>query len=240
MTTVGEHISNVDGVVCNNIEGQADNRALLAQNILSQLRNLVEGVAVLMQTLKMDSPFDWQAIQSGMAFVRSQGKLSFVSRFHGLLKQTASHFTLDGDSSERLMLKYYEYLFRIRALLRDSCGMAVLANLESFPVDLDPSLRDYHESIAAKVDAAHASALSDRRERYYIHKVRPFFVGGRVFYEVTFHRAADRVSKFDHVIAFTDIDMTDRYSAMLTLQADSIEVFGQTLRFSHQGGLVDV
>lgn len=44
---------------------------------------------------------------------------------------------MDGDASERLMLKYYEYLQRIRTLLKNSCGIEVLANLESFPVDLD-------------------------------------------------------------------------------------------------------
>ena len=60
---------------------------------------------------------------------------------------------------------------------------------------------------------------SGARERYYIHKTRPFFVGGRIYYEVTFYRAVNKVSKFDRIIAFTDIDMTDKYSAMLTLAA---------------------
>jgi hypothetical protein len=65
--------------------------------------------------------------------------------------------------------------------------------------------------------------------RYYIHKTRPFFVGARIYYEVTFYRAVNRVSKFDRIIAFTDIDMTDKYSAMMTLQGDSIEVLDQTM-----------
>ncbi|MEW3697779.1 hypothetical protein QOZ28_32120, partial [Pseudomonas aeruginosa] len=37
------------------------------------------------------------------------------------------------------------------------------------------------------------------------------------------------MSKFDRIIAFTDIDMTDKYAAMLTLRRDSIEVLGQTM-----------
>lgn len=37
------------------------------------------------------------------------------------------------------------------------------------------------------------------------------------------------MSKFDRIIAFTDIDMTDKYAAMLTLQTDSIDVLGQTM-----------
>jgi hypothetical protein len=37
---------------------------------------------------------------------------------------------------------------------------------------------------------------------------RTFWVDGRIYYEVTFDAAVNKVSKFDRVIAFTDIDMT--------------------------------
>jgi hypothetical protein len=66
---------------------------------------------------------------------------------------------MDGDASERLMLKYYEYLLRIRTLLKASCGIEALVNLESFPVDLDPSMREYHEKIAARIDSSVDSAM---------------------------------------------------------------------------------
>lgn len=49
MTTVSKQIQSADEAICRNIESLADQRALLAQNILSQLRNLVEGVAVRLQ-----------------------------------------------------------------------------------------------------------------------------------------------------------------------------------------------
>jgi hypothetical protein len=59
--------------------------------------------------------------------------------------------------------------------------------------------------------------------------VRPFFTGGRIYYEVTFSNITDKLNKFDRIIAFTDIDMTDKYAANLTLMSDSIEVLGQTM-----------
>jgi hypothetical protein len=179
-----------------------------------------------------DAEYSYPAIGPGLAFVKARGQLNFLSRFHKLLEASASHYTLDGDASERLMLKYYEYLLRIRALLKERCGISVLANLESFPVDLDPSLQEYHEKIAARIEWARSTPQpSDTGApgRYYIHKTRPFFVGGRICYEVTFYRAVNKVSKFDRIIAFTDIDMTDKYSAMLMLQRDSIEVLNQTM-----------
>lgn len=229
MTTVSKQILSADEVICLNIESLADQRALLSQNVLSQLRNLVEGVVVRLHTGSPDAEFKYAAVKPGLAFVKSKARFNFLSKFHKLIQISASHYTLDGDASERLMLKYYEYLHRIRSLLRDSCELTVLTNLEDFPVDLDPSLREYHEKIAARIEAAHSTPPDSSKERYYIHKTRPFFVGGHIYYEITFYRAMNKVNKFDRIIAFTDIDMTDKYAAMLTLQRDSIEVLGQTM-----------
>ena len=230
MTTVEEQIRSADDVICQNIDSLTDQRALLSQNVLAQLRNLVEGVAVRLHAGCSDAEFNYAAIRPALAFVKGKARFSFLGKFHKLIQTSASHYTLEGDASERLMLKYYEYLLRIRTLLKDSCGIAVLANLESFPVDLDPSLREYHEKIAARIESVR-SAPADGREpsRYYIHKTRPFFVGGRIYYEVTFYQAVNKVSKVDRIIAFTDIDMTDEYAARLTVQSDLIEVLDQTM-----------
>lgn len=229
MVTVDEHVRSADQAICGNIESLGDQRDLLSQNVLAQLRNLVEGAAVRLHVGGADE-YNYAAIDPGLAFVKSKGKFNFLGRFHKLIQISASHYTMDGDASERLMLKYYEYLIRIRDLLRDECGIDILANLESFPVDLDPSLREYHEKIAEQIDAARsAPPPSDSGRRYYIHKTRPFFVGGRIYYEVTFYAAVNKVSKFDRVIAFTDIDMTDKYSATLRLKNASIGVLGQTM-----------
>jgi energy-coupling factor transporter ATP-binding protein EcfA2 len=230
MTTVSEQIRSADDVICRNIESLADQRALLSQNVLSQLRNLVEGVAVGLCANSLDAEFTYTSIEPGLAFVRSKARFNFLGKFHKLIQKSVSHYTMDGDASERLMLKYFEYLYRIRSLLQDWFGVAVLENLEAFPIDLDPSLREYHEKIAARIEAVRSSSpSSSTSDRYYIHKTRPFFLEGRVYYEVTFYRAVNKVSKFDRIIAFTDIEMTDKYAAVLALRRDSIEVLGQAM-----------
>ena len=230
MATVGEQISGASEAICGNIDSLADERALLAQNVLAHIRNLVEGAAVRLHAGRSEVEFSYDQIAPGLAFVRSKAKLSFLGRFHKLIQMSASHYAMDGDASERLMLKYYEYLLRVRAVLRSECGIEVLANLESFPIDLDPSLREYHARIAERIEALREVPPSGgARDRYYIHRTRPFFVQGRVYYEVTFYRAVNKVSKFDRIIAFTDIDVSDKYSATLTLVNDSIEILGQTM-----------
>jgi len=230
MTTADEQIQSAASAISSNIAALGHDRPLLAQNILSQLRNLVEGVVVRLEAGRGDVEFQYSSVGSAIIYVGGYGKLNFLKRFHKLLQVSVSHYTMDEDASERLMLKYYEYLYRIRSLVRDTCGIDVLANLESFPIDLDPSLNEYHEKIAQRVEAVRSTKPGDgRRDRYYIHKTRPFFVFGRIYYEVTFYRAINKVSKFDRVIAFTDIDMTEKYSANLTLHPDTIDVLGRTM-----------
>jgi hypothetical protein len=233
MTTVEGHIRSIDEAICKNIATLSDDRGLLSQNILSQLRNLVEGVAVLLHTSDGTVEHDYAAIEAGLAFIKTQGKLGFLSRFYRMLQPSASHYTFNGDGSERLMLKYYEYLHRIRDLLGKAFGLGVLHNLEDFPIDRDPALREYHEKIAERIEASRGGPVTsgDRSARYYVLKTRPFFTGGQIYYEVTFAVPSDRpsISKFDHVIAFTAHDIGDKHAAGLTLRNDAIEVLGQTM-----------
>lgn len=230
MATIKNQIQSADSAICRNISTLADQRDLLSQNVLSQLRNLVEGIVVFIHESSMDAEFQYNKIEPAIAFIKSRARVNFLAKFHKLIQKSASHFTFDGDASERLMLKYYEYLFRTRSLLKQEHGFEILANLEDFPLDLDPSLREYHEKIAGRIEAVRLSKPEKSNgARYYIHKVRPFFVKGGIFYEVTFYRAANNVSKFDRIIAFTDIDLTDKYAAMLTLKADAIQVLEQEM-----------
>lgn len=227
MSSVDFQIRAAADAISANIEALRDDRALLAQNILSQLRNLVEGVAVRLHSGSGDGEFHYHLVGPAMSHVGAHGKLNFLSRFHRLLQISASHYTMAGDPSERLMLKYFDYLVRIRDLASTNLGLTILTNLDDFPIDLDPSLREYHEKIADRIRAG--PLTEPRRDRYYIHAVRPFCLHGRIYYEVTFYAARNKVSKFDRVIGFTDIEINDKYAANLVLQGDSINVLGRTM-----------
>lgn len=230
MATIKNQIQSADEVICKTINSLDEQRDLLSQIVLSQLRNLVEGIVVFIHEGSMDGEFHYDKVEPAIVFIKSRGKLNFLAKFHKLIQKSASHYTLDGDASERLMLKYYEYLYRTRRLLQLQYGIAILANLEDFPLDLDPSLREYHEKIAARIEAMRLSKPEkSNSSRYYIHKVRPFFVKSGVYYEVTFYRAVNNVSKFDRIIAFTDIELTDKYAALLTIKTDAIQVLGQMM-----------
>jgi AAA domain/UvrD-like helicase C-terminal domain len=228
--SVAKQISTADAVICKNIADYAADRPFLAQNVLSQLRNLVEAVAVLLHTGQPGMTFSYASVDPAMRTVAADGRANFLDRFHRLLQKSVSHYTLDGDTSERLMLKYYEYLQRLRSLLTDRYGLQVLSNLEDFPVELDPSLHEYHEKIAERIAELRRDMTNGSGgDRYYIHRTRPFIVDGKVLYEVTFHNVFSNADKLDRIIAFTDIDLTDEYAGTLSLHDSEIEVFGRAM-----------
>lgn len=230
MATVNEQIINASGVISRNIRTSAGDRELLAQNILSQARNLLEGILVRQHSGLGSTTFSYDKVASAAASVSADGKLNFLTKFHKLLQISSSHYTADGNASERLMLKYYEYFIRIRELAKNQYNLDILENLEDFPLNLDESLKEYYQKISEQVNINKALSEHPRdRERYYIHSVKPFFIDSKIYYEVTFYEATNKVSKFDRVIGFTHLDITDKYAAYLTVDTASINVLGQTM-----------
>ena len=230
MATIEAQVRDASDVIVKNIDSLTSDRGFLSQNVLQQLRNLAEGLIVWAANGKPTDVFDYNQVGAASAVVRATAKYRLLSRFHDQLQASVSHYTLGEDPSERLMLKYYEYLLRTRDLAKSHFGIAILGNLHKFPLNTDPALREYHEKIAALVDTMNGTLVpTQRTERYYVHHSRPFFVQGRIYYEVTFSLAHNRTSKFDRNIAFTDIDMTDGYAAQLELATGSINVFSETM-----------
>lgn len=228
MGSVYEQIRDADEVIVRNIAVLADQRDLLSQNVLAQLRNLVEGLIVLAHRRDAAATFRQSDVGDALDYVRADARLNILSRFHSRLQGSTSHYTLAGDPSERLMLKYFEYLVRIRDLAASRLSLTILANLDQFPLEADESLQEYYEQISARV-LEPLDTKPQTSDIYYIHSSRPFFVRGRIFYEVTFSVAHNRTSKFDRQIGFTDIDITDKYAARLEVVHDSIDVVGQTM-----------
>ena len=167
--------------------------------------------------------------------VETGGKISCLSgqkawRNCGQRAWLATHYTLDPENSERVMLKYFEHLWKIRSFLETSHDMKVLENLEKFPLDTDDQMREYYEKITEKVNR-HRPSSSGRvhRDRFYIYKIKPFLVFKRVYYEVTVMPATGKASKFDRIIAFTTLDIPKYYSVKLDIKEDYISVHDNTM-----------
>lgn len=226
---IDEQIFRIDKVICRHIDSLGTStRGVVSQDILSQLRNFVEHIMLKYYSKGKDIENSYGNIQKAIEFVKAQGNLKVLKRFHDYLQIVASHYTLDEENSERLMLKYYEYLLKIKNLLQDNFSLNVLDNLDKFPLNMDSNMQGYYEKIADKIKSS-TMQKAEKPEKYYIQKIKPFFIDQKVYYEVTFTPANDYASKTNRVIAFTDLEITDNYAVQFDLVHDSIEVLGKTM-----------
>ncbi|MFS7259654.1 hypothetical protein [Carnobacterium divergens] len=124
MKKIDAAIFEIDTIICKNIEKNSGDRGFLSQNILSQLRNYVEHISIKYYTesIKKDIEIDYENINNGLNYIRKTSKFNFLKLFHKMLQQSASHYTMSEENSERLMLKYYEYLLKIKKSLFEDFG----------------------------------------------------------------------------------------------------------------------
>lgn len=229
MSIIDRQIKDIDRNIDRNIEAFYElDRGLLSQNILSQLRNLVEYVSFKEYCNGSDIKLSYENIKKANNFVKSRSELNFLYKFHKLLQISASHYTLDEENSERLMLKYYEYLLMMKSLVNSKYNLDILSNLNKFPINLDSNLKEYYEKIAEKIERPNLNYNKDSyNDRYYIRKKKPFFIGEEIYYELTITTANDNTSKFDRIIAFTKLNILTNYSVKLHIVNDSINILGK-------------
>ncbi|MCD7822461.1 MAG: ATP-dependent RecD-like DNA helicase [Oscillospiraceae bacterium] len=232
MLQIDKSIYDVNDAICDNIKHfDATDRGLLSQNILSQLRNLVEYVAIKVYLDGKDiNPNDYSLNTEAMNYMQRHGNFRFLYRFHEMLQKSVSHYTVDKDGSERLMLKYYEHLYEIKLFLWKKYGMSILDNINDFPLDTDKELSEYHEKIAEIVDFPSSRSYDIQyTDRCYVQKVKPFFTNQKIYYEVTFTTVNSNASKFDRVIAFTNLKIVDNYAVKFRIRNDFISIFGKEM-----------
>lgn len=229
MRNVDEQINISNDAICKLIDKfETDERGLLSQTILDQLRNFVEAVSV---KTTGETQYSYQIFQDkAKNFIAARSDLRFLSKFHKYLQLSKSHYATDEDASERLMLKYYEFLLKIKSLLKKDYNIDVLGNIDKFPINTDPNLSEFYAKIVEKIKGDAISRVRESDEYvYYIQKIKSFFVNQEVFYEITFRIANDKISKFDRLIAFTKLEITDNYAARFAISKDYIDISGRKM-----------
>ena len=226
---VDEAIFESNRIICRQISRLGEStRGEVSQEVLESLRHFVEHILLKVYANGEDIEDTHENIKAAVKHAKSNPQLIHISRFHYFLQVSASHRVLKEQNAERLMLKYYEYLFRIREFLHDNYSMEVLSNLEQFPLETNDELTGYYTVIAHKVDAYSMSTHGEfRYDRFYIQKIKPFFVNSKIYYEVAFIPANDNASKTDSIIAFTNMEITSFYAVKLAIANNSIEIFDQ-------------
>lgn len=128
--------------------------------------------------------------------------------------------------AERLMLKYYNYLWEIRRFMRENYNKSILENLEKFPLDLDTVDSEYYEKVAKQIENIDLTKRNVRVSRYYVHKITPFCVNGERYYEITLQLAGVYSTKYNRVTVYSKMTITTYYSIQIAYTETELELWG--------------
>lgn len=225
-----ERIVEVNKGIEFNLSNSKSYRGLYAQNILDKLRNLLEYLALFIYNNKNKTNLDWDYdnLQKSIKYISDKSQYKEIYRFHGRLQISVSHYTNDEETSERLMLNYLSHLNKIKKFFAQNYEIEILTNINDFPMNLDTLSLEYCEKIAERIKRTYFST-EQRQARFYIYSIKPFVVDKKIYYELTLTIASDHTSKFDKIIAFTQLDILNtlkNYAARLHLCDTYINIRG--------------
>ena len=178
MLKVDAAIYESNKIICRQISRLGEStRGEVSQEVLESLRHFVEHIILKEYANGGDIEDTHENLKAAVKFAKNEPQLIHISRFHHFLQISSSHRVLKEHNAERLMLRYYEYLFRIKNFLYNKYSMEVLENLDQFPLDTNNELTEYYTKIATVVDRYNAPVRGGfRYDRFYVQKIKPFFV----------------------------------------------------------------
>lgn len=135
-------------------------------------------------------------------------------------------FGLDEGQSERLMVKYYNFLWQIRNYLKINFGVNILHNLEKFSINKDKLDKQYYELVAAAINSDSLTKQDLGKSRFYVIKKEPFFVDKDRYYEITLQLAGIYSTKYNRITVYTKENLTTNYSVQIGYVDRTIDLWG--------------
>ncbi|GAA0794471.1 ATP-dependent RecD-like DNA helicase [Faecalicatena orotica] len=204
------------------VSGNHELRDYVSRRIVTGLYDLCYA-AMILNAVKLG----YTDINEQLAWEVSQFKIEtkYLSNFLKGLKYIAHRIPKEGQS-ERLMLKYYSYLWEIRRFLKRDFLIDVLENLEKFPLDLDTLDTEYYETVAECIENTDLTPRNVRVSRYYVQKKVPFFVDGERYFEITLQLAGLYSTKYNRITVYSKKNISTNYSIQIAYSETGIELWG--------------
>jgi len=230
MKKIDELLKKYNTHICNNIEKiKPDETDFYSSDILKDLRYFTEVVIVKLSGAEY---YSYEIFNKVKNKVFSNGKYKFLKDFHQLLQKSISLYTEVVENTTRLIFKYYEYLLKIKKLMKKEFELDLLIGIEIIEelINEDKDLKEYYEKIVRIINIPTPYRKSlDYNDVYYIDRVKPFFINQQIYFEVTFRIAHDYTSKFDRIIAFTNIELISNYAVKFKIEEDVIELYDKVI-----------
>lgn len=197
-------------------------RDFISRKIVKGLYDLCYSVLIL-NAVKLG----YTDINQKLAWEVSQFKpdTKYLYNFLKGLKYIGIRMPGEGQA-ERLMLKYYNYLWEIRKFLKNNFGIEVLDNLSKFPLDVDTLDKEYYKLVADNITNANLTPNNVRVSRYYIQKIVPFYVDGERYFEITLQLAGLYATKYNRITVYSKKYISTKYSIQIAYTETDLELWG--------------
>ena len=194
----------------------------LSKNMLRMLKELCVA-ALLMNALS--SKGEEMSLQLAWETALLDIETKYLAHFYKGLDYIG-YRTPEIGQSERLMLKYYDFMWKIREMVKRKFGMDILQNLEKFPLRINELDQEYYEMIAEAVESAEIIHPLVNVTRFYVHKKTSFYVDGERYFELTLQLASIYATKFNRITVYTKLDISTNYSIQIAYSEAVIKLWG--------------
>lgn len=203
--------------LCNNIDeaielGTAlnESRDNISKRIFNELRSLSTTTLLLNGLRYYDSVDPRTALELSLLDIETK----YLAVFFQGMRYIDFRVPEEGQY-ERLMLKYYGFLWKLRNHLKRSFGLELLHNLEEFPRGESEEDATYNRLLAPAIEQASSRSANIGQGRYYVQKKVPFFVGRYRYFEITLQLASKYATKYNRLTVYSKEDISTNYSVQI-------------------------
>ncbi len=182
-------------------------RDKISRKILTELSDLCRGT-ILLNALKFYESTNLRVAWE-MALLNIETK--FLATFLQGLRYIGLRVPEEGQY-ERLILKYYNFLWKIRDYLKKTYDISVLDNLEKFPRKKNEEDEEYNQLLASAIEMVVNTHNQINYNRYYVQKKTAFYVDRERYFEITLQLADKYATKYNRVTVYSKKDISTNYS----------------------------
>jgi len=196
-----------------------ETRDNISKRILKELKNLCES-AIILNGLRFKRNMN---LKDAWDIANWSIETKFLAMFLQGLKYIGLRIPEDGQN-ERIMLKYYDFLWKIRQFAYNYYALNILENLEDFPILINDEEKDFNIIIAEAIKSVSGSS-SFKSSIYYIQKIVPFYVGKERYFEVTLQLASKYATKYNRLTVYTKEYISTNYSIQIGYEETEISIW---------------
>lgn len=206
-------------------------RGHISQNVLSQLRNLVEVTGIRIACRDGNREYKYADIKPSFQQLNHVKGVKFLVKLKKYVSEVASHFTSDEYNSQFIVQKYVAYLIQLRDYMEKEFGVNLLENVEKLLAPKNENLLKYYSEIFKGIFEYRLNG-EELDGYFYPISCRPVIVNGGIIYETSLSKAHRKGSKLGNVIAYSAFEVNTYYRIKCNLSKLILKIDGTSLPYN--------